>query len=47
MSGPTGLCYEAIYPLIDRITDDPVEWDDLLDDIGAMERSALAVIRED
>lgn len=47
MAGPTGLCYEAIFPLIDRATNDPEEWDDLFDDIAAMERAALSAMNED
>ncbi|MES1979546.1 MAG: DUF1799 domain-containing protein [Pseudomonadota bacterium] len=47
MGGPTGLCYEAVYPLIDRAASDPQEWDDLLDDVAAMERAALSAMNED
>ena len=46
MGGPTGLCYEAVYPLIDRAANDAEEWDDLFDDIAAMERAAMSAMSE-
>lgn len=46
MGGPTGLCYEALYPLLDRAAASPEEWDELFDDIRAMEREALSVMQE-
>jgi len=46
MGGPTGLCYEAIYPLLDRVARTPEEWDELFEDIRAMEREALSVMQE-
>lgn len=46
MSGPTGLCYEAVYPLLDRTTDSRQEWDDLFADLRFMEAEALKVMRE-
>jgi len=42
MSGPVGLRYEAIYPLLDRMNLSPEKWDEMLLDIELMERSALA-----
>lgn len=44
MSGPMGLRYEAVYPLIDRATTDPEEWDFLLDGVQALEAGALEQI---
>lgn len=42
MGGITGLRYEAIYPLIDRLAGgDPAEWDCIFDDIQAMEAAAI------
>lgn len=46
MGGPTGLRYEALYPLLDRAADSPQEWDELFEDIRSMEREALAVMQE-
>lgn len=40
MGGPTGLRYEAIYPLLDRETDTK-DWDQLFDDIQVLEGAAL------
>ena len=42
--GPTGLRYEAVYPLLDRVASTPDEWDALLDDVAVMEREALSVM---
>lgn len=44
--GPTGLCYEAVYPLIDRLTTTREEWERLFEDIRLMEREALSVMQE-
>lgn len=45
MAGPTGLRYEALYPLLDRESaGDAGHWDDLLDDIQVLERTALAAM---
>lgn len=45
MSGPTGLRYEALYPLLDRMADgDTDRWYELLDDIQVLERTALAAM---
>jgi len=46
MGGATGLCYEAVYPLIDRAADNPDEWDDLFEDVATMERAALTAMHE-
>lgn len=40
-SGPTGLDYSAVYPLIDRETSDKNEWRLMLADIQAMEFAAM------
>jgi hypothetical protein len=42
MGGPTGLRYEAVYPLIERATPDLFE--DTLDCIQVMEREALRLM---
>ena len=45
MAGPTGLRYEALYPLLDRAAaGDAACWDGLLDDIQVLERTALAAM---
>lgn len=46
VNGRTGLCYEAVYPLMDRMDLPPDEWDAMLDDIAAMERQALATMHD-
>lgn len=43
-TGPTGLRYEALYPLMDRLGLSARAWDDLLHDIQIMESAALAEI---
>lgn len=40
-SGPTGLDYSAVYPLLDRAAKDPQEWDEMFSDIQVMEGAAL------
>jgi hypothetical protein len=45
MNGPTGLRFEAIYPLMDRMGLEPAAWDSLLADIEIMEHAALEVMR--
>lgn len=45
MSGHTGLRYESIYPLIDRMCE-PADWLQMFDDVQTMERAALDVMRE-
>ena len=47
MGGPIGLRYEAVYPLLDRATQDPDEWEHLLDGIQAMEAGALDQMARD
>lgn len=47
MSGPTGLDYSAVYPLLDRVTSDPEAWQDMFDDIQAMEIAALNQMAQD
>ena len=46
MGGPTGLRYEALFPLLDRKAHSPEEWDELFEDIRLMEREALSVMQE-
>lgn len=46
MSGVTGLRWESIYPLIDRLGLDGAAWDEFLSDLEVMERAALSVINE-
>ncbi len=44
MNGVTGLRWEAVYPLMDRMGLESEAWDDLLSDLEVMESAALAVI---
>jgi hypothetical protein len=44
MGGVTGLRWEAIYPLMDRLNLTPDAWDALLSDLEVMERAALEVL---
>lgn len=46
MNGPTGLDYNAVYPLLDRAAKDPQEWDEMFSDIQVMEGSALKQMSE-
>ena len=46
MSGPTGLDYAAVYPLLDRKATDSDEWEQLFDDLRVMESAALEAIAE-
>lgn len=46
MSGPIGLRYETIYPILDRMNISNEKWDELLIDIELMERAALAEIHK-
>lgn len=46
MNGPTGLIYQSVYPLIDRMGLEPEDWDQMLDDIGVLEVAALDAMRE-
>ena len=41
MGGPTGLRYEAIYPLIDRDAQDTEDWQQLFEDLQILEGAAL------
>lgn len=41
MNGPTGLRFEAIYPIMDRMGLEPAAWDSMLADIEIMEHAAL------
>lgn len=45
MSGPTGMRYEAVYPLIDRLF--PDDWNQAFDDFQVLERAALEAMREE
>jgi Phage related hypothetical protein (DUF1799) len=44
--GCTGLDYCAVYPLMDRLQLDPMDWDLLLDDIRTLENAALVAMNE-
>lgn len=44
MSGVTGFDYPAVYPLLDRATDNPQDWDQMLADLQVMELAAIAEI---
>lgn len=44
MGGVTGLRWEAIYPLMDRLNLTDEAWGALLADLEVMERAALEVI---
>lgn len=46
MGGPTGLRYEAIYPLLDRAASDGDEWDSLFHDLQILEAAALKQMAE-
>ena len=46
MGGPTGLDYNAVYPLLDRAAKDPQEWDEMFSDIQVMEGAALKQMSE-
>ena len=46
MGGPTGLRYEAIYPLLDRETDTKDEWLELFQDVQVLESAALKQMAE-
>lgn len=41
VGGRTGLNYAALYPLLDRMTQDPDEWERLFDEVRVMEAAAL------
>lgn len=44
MGGPTGLCYDVLLALMDRMHLSEEEHDQLFEDILVMERAALDVI---
>ena len=44
MAGATGLDYCALYPLLDKATQDETEWWQLFDDIQVMEVEALSIM---
>lgn len=46
MGGPTGLRYEAIYPLLDRAASDGDEWEALFHDLQILEAAALKQMAE-
>lgn len=41
MNGRTGLRYEALYPLLDRLTDSQEQWAQMFDDVRVLEYAAL------
>lgn len=41
MGGVTGIRWEAVYPLMDRLGLDAPAWDALLSDLEVMEQAAL------
>ena len=41
MSSLVGLDYAALYPLLDRVAQSREEWDELFDDVRAMEHAIL------
>lgn len=45
MNGPIGLRYEAVYGLLDRMTESKQEWEEMFDDICYLERESLSVMR--
>jgi hypothetical protein len=46
MAGQTGLRYEALYPLLDRMTTTPEAWREWFEDVQHMEGVALKTMRE-
>lgn len=46
MSGVTGIRWEAIYPLIDRMGLDGDAWDQMVSDLEVMEQAALGVMNK-
>lgn len=44
MGGVTGIRWEAMYPLIDRLGLEPAAWNALVSDMEVMEQAALVVI---
>jgi len=47
VSGPTGLRYEAAYPLLDKLAANDGEWQELFDDLRQMELAALEQMSKD
>lgn len=47
MGGRTGLRYEALYPLLDRMAADADEWEALFEDVRDMEYAALKQMSDD
>ena len=45
MGVPTGLRYEAAYPLLDRTAKTDAEWMELFEDLQVLESAALAEMR--
>ena len=45
-SGPTGLDYAAVYPLLDRTASSSDDWHQLFDDLRVIELAARQRIRE-
>lgn len=43
---PTGLRWEAIYPIIDRMQLPPSEWDELVEAMQVMEVAAIATMHK-
>lgn len=46
LNGRTGLRYEAIYPLLDRLFPDPADWQTMFDDLQTLEIAALNAMHE-
>ncbi len=46
-SGAVGLDYSAVYPLLDKLTDDKNEWKQMLVDINVMEAAALDSMKKE
>ncbi len=46
MAGRTGMRYEALYPLLDRIAADDEDWKLLLTDVQTLEAAALTTMNE-
>ena len=47
MGGATGIRWEAVYPLMDRLGLEPEQWDELLQDLEVMESAALTQMAKD
>lgn len=45
-SVPMGVQWEALYPLMDRLSLDEGAWNDLHDSLMVMEKAALETMRE-